>query len=109
MKTEFNEISQDNENLKNQRMILEVKIRNEISHRKILHNMVEDMKGKVRVYCRVRPLSKSEIDKSCKAIVTVLDDFNIKLETKNGPKKFSYDSCFGPNTTQVLSFFYIII
>lgn len=29
--------------------------------RKKYYNMVEDMKGKIRVYCRARPLSKSEI------------------------------------------------
>ena len=28
--------------------------------RKKYYNMVEDMKGKIRVYCRARPLSKSE-------------------------------------------------
>ena len=28
--------------------------------RKKYHNMIEDMKGKIRVYCRVRPLSSSE-------------------------------------------------
>ncbi len=28
--------------------------------RKKYHNIIEDMKGKIRVYCRVRPLSSSE-------------------------------------------------
>ena len=28
--------------------------------RKKYYNMIEDMKGKIRVYCRARPLSKSE-------------------------------------------------
>ncbi len=28
--------------------------------RKKYYNMIEDMKGKIRVYCRVRPLSSSE-------------------------------------------------
>ena len=25
--------------------------------------MVEDMKGKIRVYCRVRPMSKAELER----------------------------------------------
>lgn len=29
--------------------------------RKKYYNMVEDMKGKIRVYCRVRPMSKDEL------------------------------------------------
>ena len=31
--------------------------------RKKYYNMVEDMKGKIRVYCRSRPLSKSELER----------------------------------------------
>lgn len=39
---------------------LQVKLMNEIIQRKRLHNVLEDMKGKIRVYCRVRPLNSSE-------------------------------------------------
>ena len=31
--------------------------------RKKYYNMVEDMKGKIRVYCRVRPLGRTEKDR----------------------------------------------
>jgi len=31
--------------------------------RKKYYNMVEDMKGKIRVYCRVRPMSSSELER----------------------------------------------
>ena len=31
--------------------------------RKKYYNMVEDMKGKIRVYCRSRPLSGSELER----------------------------------------------
>lgn len=31
--------------------------------RKKYFNMVEDMKGKIRVYCRARPLSKDELNR----------------------------------------------
>ena len=44
------------------------------------------MKGRVRVFCRVRPLSKSEIERGCREIVNIADDFNLSVETKNGPK-----------------------
>ena len=36
--------------------------------RKYLHNQLEDMKGKIRVYCRVRPLSAKEQLNSVDAI-----------------------------------------
>ena len=31
--------------------------------RKKYYNMVEDMKGKIRVYTRVRPMSSTELDR----------------------------------------------
>jgi hypothetical protein len=40
-------------------------LQEEIDKRKVLHNMIEDMKGRIRVYVRIRPLSLSEIEKSC--------------------------------------------
>lgn len=61
------------------------------------------MKGKIRVFCRVRPLIKSvnnkflcekEIEKNCKSCVSIVDDFTIQLDSKNGLKQFNYDSCF---------------
>lgn len=33
--------------------------------RKKYYNLIEDMKGKIRVYCRVRPLSGSEKARVC--------------------------------------------
>jgi len=58
------------------------------------------MKGKVRVFCRVRPMVKSEVERGCQPIASLIDDFNLTLETRHGPKVFPYDSCFGPNVSQ---------
>ena len=37
--------------------------------RKKLHNDMEDMKGKIRVYVRIRPFSKSEQQKNCEEAI----------------------------------------
>ena len=37
----------------------------ETERRKNLHNKLEDMKGKIRVYVRIRPLSSKEINQGC--------------------------------------------
>ena len=43
--------------------------------RRRLHNEMEDMKGKIRVYVRIRPFSKKESDMGCKeAVLKVSED-----------------------------------
>jgi kinesin family member C2/C3 len=37
--------------------------------RKKLHNDMEDMKGKIRVYVRIRPVSNSERERGCQDAV----------------------------------------
>lgn len=94
------EMKQEIEELKATKLHMEARIRTEVAQRKKLHNIVEDMKGKVRVFCRIRPLIKSEVDKECQIVATQIDEFNLNLETEYGPKVFPYDSCFGPTSTQ---------
>lgn len=42
----------------------------EQSMRKKLHNDMEDLKGKIRVYVRIRPFSNSERERGCMEAVT---------------------------------------
>lgn len=39
--------------------------------RKKYYNIIEDMKGKIRVYCRVRPLSKTEKERVSQLFIHV--------------------------------------
>jgi len=54
----------------------------ETVQRKRLHNVIEDMKGKIRVYCRVRPMNQSEIARNCMDAVTIIDQFTLKIRVK---------------------------
>ena len=45
----------------------------EAERRKILHNRLEDLKGRIRVYVRIRPLSSTEMDRQCQTILTKED------------------------------------
>ena len=100
LKAQIMEMKQEIEELRATKLHMEARIRTEVAQRKKLHNIVEDMKGKVRVFCRIRPLIKSEIDRGCQIVATQIDEFNLNLETEYGPKVFPYDSCFGPAVTQ---------
>ena len=52
---------------------IEQKYKQEVLKRKKLHNELEDMKGKIRVYARVRPLNKNEKDMGSPSVVDIPD------------------------------------
>ena len=59
--------------------------------RKKYFNMIEDMKGKIRVYCRSRPLSKTELGRGNFSIINSPDEFTIHVKTNRGVKEFAFD------------------
>ncbi|ETV91536.1 hypothetical protein H310_13918 [Aphanomyces invadans] len=79
---------------------LESQYREEQALRKKYYNTIEDMKGKIRVYCRCRPMSTSELERDCQSCVRFLDDFTLEVDTARGPRSFTYDAVFNPSHTQ---------
>lgn len=66
--------------------------------RKKLHNEIEDMKGKIRVYVRVRPMSNSERGKNCEEAVTRDGKMSVCVRGAQGPdskKIYDFDQVFG--------------
>ncbi|BBN18600.1 protein MpZWICHEL [Marchantia polymorpha subsp. ruderalis] len=68
--------------------------------RKRFFNMMEDMKGKIRVYARWRPLSDKEIREKQKTIVLRPDEFTIEHPWKDERKQHQFDHVFDETTTQ---------
>ncbi|KAK3096468.1 hypothetical protein FSP39_000498 [Pinctada imbricata] len=69
--------------------------------RKKYYNMVEDMKGKIRVYCRARPLSKTETERGNYSVLKSPDEYSINVETsQRGTKEFQFDTIFMEDSTQ---------
>lgn len=95
--------------LRGERDSLKLKFDYEQLMRKKLHNQIEDMKGKIRVFCRVRPMSANEKQIGCSPVVTVVDQYTVRLrvkkETIDGQQGFkdeeySFDSCFNEAARQ---------
>ncbi len=68
------------------------------------HNMVEDMKGKIRVYCRIRPMSRTEKKRGDEMCTIGEDQFSISVtriaRNREVRKEFSFDEVFPPSAPQ---------
>ncbi|KAG6427335.1 hypothetical protein SASPL_111577 [Salvia splendens] len=67
-----------------------------------LYNQVQDLKGNIRVYCRVRPFIPGQSN-GLNILDEVVDNsLTIQISGKHGKgkKTFSFSKAFGPNSTQ---------
>ncbi|KAG7022401.1 Kinesin-like protein KIN-14G, partial [Cucurbita argyrosperma subsp. argyrosperma] len=68
-----------------------------------LYNQVQDLKGNIRVYCRVRPFLGGHSNRP--STVDRIDDGSMSIVSpskysKEGRKSFSFNKVFGPSATQ---------
>ncbi|XP_039013930.1 kinesin-like protein KIN-14I isoform X2 [Hibiscus syriacus] len=67
-----------------------------------LYNQVQDLKGSIRVYCRVRPFLSGQ--SSYLSTVDHIEEGNITVNTLSkygkGQKSFTFNKVFGPSATQ---------
>ncbi|XP_064474674.1 uncharacterized protein LOC135388798 [Ornithodoros turicata] len=68
--------------------------------RKKYFQMVQEMKGQIRVYCRVKPLTENDINKQVSSAVVQTDDYTLLVQTPRGDKEFTFDRVFMPSHTQ---------
>ncbi|GAB2254215.1 hypothetical protein Droror1_Dr00022024 [Drosera rotundifolia] len=66
---------------------LEGLYKEEQSSRKRYFNTIEDMKGKIRVYCRLRPLTEKEKAENERNIVSSSDEFTVEHPWKDDKTK----------------------
>ncbi|KAG5534424.1 hypothetical protein RHGRI_022523 [Rhododendron griersonianum] len=62
--------------------------------RKQYFNTIEDMKGKIRVFCRLRPLSDKEIAQKERNALQTIDEFTVEHQWKDDIKQHLYDRVF---------------
>lgn len=80
---------------------LELLYKEEQVLRKRYFNTIEDMKGKIRVFCRIRPLTQIEIVERERSVLTSLDEFTVQHPWKDDKlKQHIYDHVFDGSATQ---------
>ncbi|WVZ55152.1 hypothetical protein U9M48_005852 [Paspalum notatum var. saurae] len=82
---------------------LKLKYYEEMDKRKKLHNIVQETKGNIRVFCRCRPLSKDEVSSGQKCVVDFegANDGDILISNSGTTKKtFKFDRVFTPKDDQ---------
>lgn len=67
--------------------------------RKKYYNEIVDAKGKIRVYCRIRPLSQKEIMNHENEAAQAIDQFTVKLHDDKD-LVIDYDSVYAPTSKQ---------
>eukprot|EP00756_Hemistasia_phaeocysticola_P011876 Hpha_TRINITY_DN15152_c3_g15::TRINITY_DN15152_c3_g15_i1::g.127286::m.127286 len=79
---------------------LEELYRKEVIQRKKLFNEVQDLKGKIRVMVRCRPMNRIENEKKSQTVVEFPDEYQINVQTKHKMKEYLFDFSFPPSSTQ---------
>ncbi|KAJ0234386.1 Kinesin-like protein KIN-14E [Hirschfeldia incana] len=80
---------------------LEILYKEEQVLRKRYYNTIEDMKGKIRVYCRIRPLNEKESSERERQMLTSVDEFTVEHPWKDDKRKqHIYDRVFDMHASQ---------
>mmetsp|Transcript_86764 Transcript_86764/g.243080 ORF Transcript_86764/g.243080 Transcript_86764/m.243080 type:complete len:645 (+) Transcript_86764:528-2462(+) len=70
------------------------------SRRKKLHNAIEDLKGSIRVFCRIRPLSGKEKEQGDTTITDKTSSMTLQVDNKDQKETFGFDAVFAPGTQE---------
>lgn len=76
--------------------------------RKQIHNCIQDRKGAIRIFCRIRPPSKEEVASGMESVVKRVDDYSLEIVgTCTSPKIQGetcgfFDACWDPGTQEVV-------
>jgi hypothetical protein len=68
--------------------------------RKKFFNMMEDMKGKIRVFARVRPMLGFEADRGHKNALNIPDELTLDHIWKDKKREYNFDAVFSPDASQ---------
>ena len=100
--TEENKVLlKNNTQFEKERDLASDKFKEEQIKRKALLNEIEDIKGKIRVYARIRPYSNTEAEdpEKSKMCMQINDELSVTVHGRID-NNYNFSSVFGPDSTQ---------
>ena len=89
------------DDMRGEQSALQKAYQTEVKLRRQLFNQVQELKGNIRVYCRVRPLSSREVDDQVNVVQFPEDGaLRVTEEEKKKSYNFEFEKVFKPGTTQ---------
>lgn len=86
---------------KNSMTALAANYQREMTERKKLFNLVQELKGNIRVLCRFRPMSKNELNDGSQVVAKISGTDSATLVNEKGKAKtWEFDHIFGTSSTQ---------
>ena len=74
------------------------RLRDETAQRRKLHNLVQDLKGCVRVFARIRPFLPFEVSHGARSCISAISDTELVLTRSGTSRKFTFDRVFDQNS-----------
>jgi len=70
--------------------------------RRQIYNKVEDLKGKIRVFARIRPMLNLERNRGQTVALNIHDELSVShfWKREDIPREYSFDKVFGPESSQ---------
>ncbi|CAK9805247.1 Protein claret segregational [Anthophora quadrimaculata] len=112
LETSLEAQTKTNENLSTTKNELQSLVYTMDKDRRVLHNAIQELKGNIRVFCRVRPRTPSELSKAM-CIMNFVDECTIEVRKFDGSdavscsgklrgirQEFSFDKVFPPTAKQ---------
>lgn len=72
----------------------------EVKLRKQYYNTIQELKGNIRVYCRVRPMSDKELANGHTVAVEGISEDELRVTDERGTKTYEFDNVFSSDVSQ---------
>jgi len=82
-------------------LCLQLKLREGEAERRKMHNIIQELRGNIRVVARIRPFLPSDsVPNDAEASIKVAGEQHLTIENDTVEHKFSFNKVFGPSVNQ---------